>query len=292
MDTIAYLRPQNDLLTEIKAKTRLGSTARWTDTEYKYALNEILMVWSDKVKFPHIYTITDGWQASDYDYALPRYVRPPIYPQLKRQMPYYDYAVESATHTWQDVPGYELEPDGSGGHVLRLFSPPRNVDARVIYYAPNSRVPTADTAPTTSGSTSSTATTMTIGSAVDVDDVGHIKVNAEYMAYTISERNASTTVLTLTERALYGSTAATHNTASSVYWCVAADTLSLYANLFDCWKAYLHAYFLQDGGTKEVARHEKALGLYEQKMANFLATYSPQRRRGGLTLNRKSFAFR
>ena len=291
MDTfIPYLRSQSDLLTEIKAKTRVGSTARWSDPEYYYALNEVLTSWGDKVKFPHIYTITNGWQSNDYDYALPVYVRPPIFPQLYRRIPYTEYAVESTTNTWQDIPGWELEPDGSGGTVLRLFAPPRTLDGRVLFYSPNSRVPT--TIPTTSGSTSDTATTMTIGSAIDVDDVGYVKVNAEWMAYYGVTRNSATTVLNNLVRALYGTTAATHNTLSSATWGVAYDDTRLLNLLWDGWRAYLHAYFLQDGGVHETMRHEKALGLYEGKVAAFWPTYHPQRKRGGISLNRKAYALR
>lgn len=288
MDTIPYLRDQASLLAEAKVKTRLGSTNRWTDAEYYTALNEVLLTWADHVKMPHIYTIASGWQASTYDYALPSYVRPPIRAELLRRIPYYEYEVESTTATWQEVPGYDVKPDGEGGQVLHLFAPPRSVDARIIYYSPNSRVPT--TVPSTTGVLDDDDTSVQIDEAVDVDDVGFIKIGSEWMSYQGVTRGASTTTLNNLTRGLNGTTAAQHLNGVDVLWGVAADTLSLYKLLFDQWKAYLHAYYIQDGGTHETGRHEKAMGYYDQMAANYFATYRPQRRRGGLTLNRKTFA--
>src|SRR5690606_15305630 len=109
------------------------------------------------------------------------YVRPPIFPQLLRHIPYTEYVIESRTATWQDIPGWELEPDGEGGNVLRLHAPPRTVEGRVLYYAPNSRVPI--TIPTTSAGINADDISVTLGSAVDVDDVGFIKIDAEWISY-------------------------------------------------------------------------------------------------------------
>jgi hypothetical protein len=288
--TIPYLRSQSDLLTEIKVLVRHSSGTRWSDAEYYTALNSVLYTWADNVKMPFLYTITNGWVASDYDYALPSYIRPPIFPQLLRRIPYYEYEVESTTSSWQDVIGWELEPDGDGGQVLRLFAAPRSDEARVGFFAPNSRVPT--TIPTTSGSTASSATSVTLESAVEVDDVGFIKIGAEWMSYAGVDRGASTTTLNNLNRALNGTTAATHNTSSNVLWGVGMDTLSLQKLLFDQWRSFLHAYFIQDGGTHEIGRHEKGLGYYEQLATNFWPTYRPQRKRPRLTLSRKALLLR
>lgn len=289
--SIPYLRSQADLLTEIKAKVRLGSTSRWSDAEFYHALNEVLYTWSSYVKLPHLYTIVGGWQADTFEYALPDYARPPFVPELLRRIPHEDHVADNLTQRWQEVPGWDVLADGSGGQVIRLHAPPRTVEGRVWFYAPNSRVPTGS-APTTSGSTSDTATTMTIGSAIDVDDVGYIKVNAEWLSYAGVTRGASTTVLNNLVRGLYGTTAATHNTSSNVYWGVAMDDMRLLAILFDMWKTLLHAYYIQDGGVHETGRHEKAMGYYDQKTLNFLATYKGKRQSQGLTLNRKVFALK
>lgn len=289
--TVPYLRTQSELLTELGVKMRDTGHTRWTSAEKYAALNEVLMTWHEMVRFPHIYTISGGWVASTYDYALPAYVRPPVHPQLLRRLPYDEFFVESTTSSWQDIPGWEVEPDGSGASVLRLYAPPRTLEGRVLFYAPNSRVPTG-TLPTTSGSTAADATTMLLGSAIDVDDTGYVKVNAEYMMYAGVTRAAAATTLLNLVRALNGSSAAIQATASTVTWCVAMDTLSLDSLLFNQWMSYMHAYFLQDGGVHERANHEKSMGWYQQMADAFWPSYRPIRKSSGLTLSRRALSLR
>lgn len=293
MPTIPYLRSQSDLLTEVKAKTRLGSTGRWTDAEYYIALNEVLMTWNEHVRIQRLHSLADAWVASDFDYALPSYIRPPIQPQVKRLIPYYDDdAPQAQTHTWQDIVGWELESDGSGGQVLRLTSAPRTLEARVLFYAPNSRVPTASPLPTTSGSTAADATSLVLGSAVDIDDTGYVKVGAEWMSYAGVTRAASTTTLNNLVRGLYGTTASVHDTSSTVNWGVAMDDLRLNALLFDQWRAILNAYFLTDGGVHETGRYEKMMGYYKQLADAFWPTYKSRRPSPKLRLSRRAMALR
>ena len=285
-----YIRSQSDLLAELNVLVRDGSNTRWTAAEKYAALNQVLMTWAELVKLEHIYTISGGWQAATYEYALPSYVRPPIYPELLRRVPDIAYTVLGVTTKWQDVPGWELVSDGNGGQVIRLSAPPRTLDGQVAFYSPNSRVPT--TIPVTSGSTSSTATTMLISTAIDIDDVGYIKCESEYIAYYGVTRGASTTTLNNLIRGLNGSTAATHAGGSSVYWCVGVDDLRLWRLLFDQWKSSLAELFLQDGGTHERAAYQQNLGFYSQLAANFWAGYSPKRRSSGPIANPRVSAFR
>jgi len=266
--------------------------ARWTAVEKYTALNDVLSSWKEKVVSPHIYTITDGWAASDYDYALPAYVRPPIVPQLLRRTPSDNYVSDSLTSTWQDVPGWEVEPDGAGAYVLRLYSPPRTLEGRVLFYAPNSRVPTTGTLPVTSGSTAADATTMLISTAIIVDDIGYVKVDSEYIGYAGVTRGTSTTTLLNLERALFGSTAAVHNTATTVYWCVAMDDMRLDGLLFDQWRVALHEYFIQDGGTHERTSHEKAMGWHQQLADAFWKTYRGAKPYSHMTLSGRQFRLR
>jgi hypothetical protein len=288
--SIPYLRTQAELLTEMKVKTRLGTPARWTDPEYLHALNEVVYTWSDHVKLPRLYTLPEGWRPSQYEYALPSYIRPPLIPQLLRRRPYTDYAVEATTASWQDLPGWETEGNATGGLTLRPHAPPHGLQGRVLYYTPNSRVPL--TVPVTSSTVNPTDTIVSLTGAVDVSDCGHIKIEAEYMSYAGVLRDAATTTLTNIVHGLYGSTAATHLPGVQVQWVIAMDTMSLQALLFNQWRAYMAAYFLQDGGSHELSRFEKSLGYYDSLAANYFMTYKSQRRRPGLTLNSKTYALR
>lgn len=288
--TIPYLRSQADLLAEVKVLTRLGTSGRWEDTELYAALNQVLMTWADKVLIPHVYTISGGWVAGTYEYALPAYARPPYFVELKRSVPYNNYVADSLTSHWQEVPGWEVISDGAGGQVIRLFNPPRTVDGQVHYYSPNSRVPSA--VPTTSGSTSSTATTMLLGSAIDVDDVGYVKCESEWMAYYGVTRGSATTTLNNLVRALFGTTAATHAGSTSCYWGVAVDTPSLWRVLYDQWRSVIAAMYLNDGGTHETERYEKMLGYYDQVALNFWAGYRPHRKTASVGLNQRAYSLR
>jgi len=267
------------------------NATRWTAAEYYAALNQVLMTWADKVKFERVYTITDGWQASVFEYTIPNYVRPPIFAEMLRTVPHYEYVISNPTTTrWQPVQGWDLVGNTTGGQALRLYAPPRNLEGRVAWYAPNSRVPT--TIPTTNAQIDSDDTSVTLGAAVDCDEVGFIKINAEYISYAGVARDSATTTLQNLVRAVNGSTAATHNSSSSVYWCVAMDDMRLMKLLYDQWRSALHSFFIQDGGVHETGRHEKGMGYYDQMAMNFWPTYKPERRTPELVLNQRSFLMR
>lgn len=289
MHTIPYLRTQTELLADIEALVRDTSNARWSEAEIYLAINMALLTWADKVKLPYLYTISGGYTAETYEYDLPAYIRPPIYPEVYRLEPYYEEWPITAGRHWQELPGWELVPNDSGTLTLRVYHP-RTLEGQLWFYAPNSRVPL--TPPTTSGSTSSTATTMTLDSAVDVDDVGIVKCEAEYMAVAVTGRAAATTTLTILQHGLYGSTAATHNSGSTVTWCVGADTLSLYQLLYNQARSILAQMPLFGGSTKERAEYEKLMGYYQQLADEYWQRYAPARPSTSIRLNRKVFALR
>lgn len=288
MDTQVYLRSQTELLAEMEARLRDTSNARWSDAEIYQALNDALDTWYGKVAAPHLYTVPGGWLASTFTYSLPAYLRPPLYPEVERPIPY-DHEIDVATtYTWVPVSAV-TEPDGSGGLTLRLLQPPHNLDGRIRWYAPNSRVPT--TLPTTSGSTADTATSMTLGSAVDVEDAGYVKVGSEWIAYAGVTRNASTTVLNNLVRGLYGTTAATHNTGASVAWGVAVDDRRLWQQLRDQTQANCYRMEIGDGSVHETSRYEQYMNYYQTRADQFWPTYAPVRPAPRLVPNRKVFVW-
>lgn len=290
--TLPYLRTQAELLTEVKVKTRLGSPAKWSDTEYYTALNEIIMSWADKVQLPHVYTISDGFLAGEFEYDLPSYIRPPIFPELLRRLPYRDFLVESTTTRWQEVTGFDVSPNSSGGLTLRLYAPPRAGEAQIVWYAPNSRVPLDLAACDLFSGVSTSATTLTIDAVVDVDDVGYVKINTEWIGYAGVTRGSATTTLNNLVRGVNGTTAATHQTNDDVFWGVGFDDVRLMKLLHDQWRAYMAAYFLQDGSVHETERYEKQMGFYEQAAVNFWPTYKPHRRTYNMTLGSKALVLR
>lgn len=280
-----YLRTQAELLADIQADgytTALG----WSTAEVYRAMNRALGDWQKRVLIARLYTITGGWVAGTYAYTLPVYIRRPIQPQLYRSRPYDDEINITSDQSWQDVPGWVEEPDASGALVLRVTMHPYTIEGRVIWYAPNSRVPTG-TAPTTNAECSSTATSLTMGSAVDVDDVGWVKVEAEWMSYSGITRASATTTLTNLVRAQNGTAAATHASSSSVVWGVAVDDLGLYEQLTDQTKAHLHALMLTNTSVHETGRHERLMQFYGQKAQSFWDGYASQKPPFRMVLDRR-----
>jgi len=273
MNIVPYLRSQTALLADIEARVRDTANSRWSEVEIYNAINDALQTWQQRVRVPHLYTLSNGLSATDYEYALPAYIHPPIVVQVQRTHPT-TIAIDlsdTTTYTWQDLPGWEYEPDGSGGMKLRLTYPPYDLDARVIWYAPNSRIPT--TIPSTSGSTAADATALTLSSAVDCDETGYVFVGAEWMFYAGVTRAAGTITLNNLVRGLYGTTAALHNTSSACAWGVAAPTTALFAQLIDQAMANLHALFLVDGASKERGRHSENMMYYQQRADAYWARH-------------------
>ena len=280
-----FLRAQDVLLADIQADgytTALG----WSAPEVYRALNRALSEWQKRVLIARLYTITGGWVAGTYSYSLPAYVRRPIEPQLLRSIPYDDEINLTSEQSWQILPGWEEEPDATGGLVLRVTMRPATLEGRVIWYAPNSRVPTG-AAPVTSAEILAAATSVTLTTVVDVDDVGWVKIDGEWISYSGVTRTATTTTLTNLIRAQYGTTAATHVITSSVVWGVAVDDLGLYEQLANQTKAYLHQQNLINASVHETGRHERMMQYYQQQASAFWDGYSSQKPPLQMVLDRR-----
>jgi hypothetical protein len=286
---IPYLRSQVELLSEIKALTRNGSSnSRWSDAEFYRALNETLYAWADDILFPRIYEIPGGVDGSTYEYLLPRYVRPPYIVQFKERTDAYDYPIsDELVRTWNDIPTAHEVYATDDGYSLHLYAPPRQTAARVVYFCPNGSVPLIT--PNTSLSMTNTSNQVTMIGSHLVGEQGYVKIGAEWMSYDgITDLGTTTTLHNLT-RGINNTLPSSHTNNTPVAFGVAFDTPSLMGLLMDGWRANLHALFIQDGGTHETGRHEKALGLYQQKVANYATIYSPKRRGGRLRLGRGTF---
>lgn len=289
--TLPYIRTQKQILDDLEALIRDTANGRFTELEIYLAVNQGLTRWADKVKVLYLYNLPGSYAAGTKEYTLPAYIRPPIFPEVHLPSPYYEHAIESYSYEWRDLVGWDMQPNGAGANVLTVYNP-RSEAGRVWFYAPNSRVPTTNPLPTTSGSTSDTATSMTLGSAVDIDDVGTVKVGAEYLSYAGVTRNAATTVLNNLVRGLYGSSPATHDSASTVTWCVAADRLSLYDQLHNQARAVLAAMPQFNASTHERAIYQQLLQYFQQQADAYWQTYSQPRRQAPVRLNRATFAFK
>jgi hypothetical protein len=198
---------------------------------------------------------------------------------MKRTVPYSlwgQIAVDNS-QMWTDIPGWTIEPNSSGGRVLRFDVPPYSAEGRIIWFGINGPVPT--TVPTTSGSTSDTATSMVLGSAVDCLDHGYVKVNSEWIQYSgVTRTTANTTLGGLVRACSGGIGATTHNTASSVSWGVAMPRLELYRTLIDQVMVFLHELYLADAAPRETQIHQQMVSFYQARIDKFWRTWVPARR--------------
>src|SRR5690606_22466861 len=85
------------------------------------------------------------------------------------------------------------------------------------------------------------ATSVTVDAAVDVEDVGYLKIGAEWMHYAGITRAASTTTLNNLTRGINGTTAASHASETTVYWGIAMPVRTLWNQLYYGTRWRLHA---------------------------------------------------
>jgi hypothetical protein len=275
-----YLRDQQTILADVKARVRDTSNARWSDLEIYRTLNDALSTWHGRVSIPMVYNVSGGWVPGTYEYTLPAYVTSgTVVPQFKRTVPYayWNNVALDDDQTWTDIPGWTIEPNGSGGQVLRFDVSPYSAEGRLLWWANNGPVPTV--LPTTSGETTAAATSMVLGSAVDCVDSGFVKVNSEWIQYAGVTRTTSTTTLGGLLRAYSGGIAAAiHATTSSVSWGVAMPRLELYRTLLDQMMVFLHELYLADAAPRETQIHQQMVSFYQARIDKFWRAWIPQRK--------------
>lgn len=279
MQIIPHLITQADLYTRIRERTRDTANRRWSQKEVYNAINDGLTRWSNRVFVPFLYTVTGGFTLGDYDYTLPWYISPPVDVQIYRQH-YVDglpiQTNDGSMSTWVDFPAYRLEPDGSGGQVLRLEVVPYDTDARIVWWAQNGPVP-ATLATLNANISSTTATTCTFGSAPVIGPAGYVKIDDEWLAYAGYTQASSVTTLQNLVRGVNGTTAATHTSGATVYWGIAAHRPDLFNQMYHQAWANMHNLFLQDASPKEIEHHTFQLRFHQQMADEFWKNYVPNR---------------
>jgi hypothetical protein len=280
MQIIPELRTQSEILQTIKNIMRDTANNRWTANEIYTAINQSLDKWSNRVRVPYLYTITDGFETSTHEYTLPYYVRPPLDVQQKRytgvSVGDLQLDLDTGSHTWIDVPAWELEPDGAGGQTLRLGILPYEVDGRVIWWGANGHVPLS--VPNTSAAiTTTTATSLTLTGVPNIGNAGFVKIDQEIIAYAGKSQSATITTLSNLVRGYAGTTAATHLITTPCYWMVAAHREDLFTQLADQSRAYLYSLFLTDAAPREIEHHTFQMRYWQQSADEFWKRYTPNR---------------
>ena len=277
-----HLRTQTELLADIRARVRESSAARWTDVEIYRAIGDAIMAWSSRVSIPVYYdfgTLTAG----TYAYALPDYIdEDAMFIQWQKTIEGGD---GTNTNTWIDAAAWDVEVTAAGIRQVRFSAPVYAVNARILYWKRQGRIPTA--LPVTSAQIVAADTSVTLTTAADVDDAGYVKIDGEYLFYSGVARGASTIVLQNLLRGQWDSTAATHSGGASVAFCVSAPTVDLWAQLYDQTIANLHNLWLHTASPDERDRAEKMMVYHQGKADMFWRRYRPIRS-SRLNLSRES----
>src|SRR4030095_5670550 len=206
-----YARTQDQVYAALRPRIRDTTPDRWTEAEVYAAINSALDTWDNRVLIPHIYDLTLATTTREYD--LPQYVRKP----LDIQYPVFG----GGETTWLDFNSYKVRPNSSGGLTINPDSDPVPADGRIIFYAPNSRIPNETV--TLTDAIVDDDTSLTVDAAVEVDDCGFIQVGTEWIGYTGLTLGTDSVTLNNLERGALGTTAAAHDDGTNVLWGVAAD---------------------------------------------------------------------
>lgn len=279
MITLPFLKTQTELLQDMRRRMRDPDGARWPDYEVYTGINDCLLTWHNRVTIPHLYTVPGGWVAGTVEYTLPAYMRGHIDPQVKRYSSYYPNVsgIGLEAETWVDVQAFTIEPDGSGGQKLRFELAPSTDDGRIIWWSHNGPVPL--TAPALNAQIDADDTSLVLSSAVtDIDQVGYIKIDSEWLHYAGVTYGASTTTLSNLLRGVNSTTAAIHNSSTSVYWGVGCHRSDLYGQLYNATRSFLHALFLTDAADAERTHHERQAMYYADVARGFWRSYVPNRK--------------
>lgn len=260
-----YLKTQAELLADIETRLRDTGNARWTDTEIYSAINDTLRTWDGRVSAPMIYVSSTDWPTSNYGVTLPDWIdERRLVMQIETDNGYED---------WQDSAGWTVAPNEDGTRRVQLAFIPSE-DYRILFWSANGQVPT--TIPTLSAGITATDTSLTVNAALpQLSPVGWLKVDSEYLCYAGYDLGSATTTLTNLTRAQNNSTAAIHALAASVYWCVATTQPSVWNQMYDQARAFLHELALQNAASADADRHERMTTFYSTKAMEFWKGWAP-----------------
>lgn len=286
-----FVRSQADILSSLEDQVDDASNTRWTDARIYAAINQAIDAWYNRVSVPYIYTITNGWVAGTFEYTLPDYIDTRrIQPQIRR------YRDETAYYlpdngdgdTWADIGAFDIEPSTtSGGLVLRLHNSEYSVDGRIIWWAHNGHIPTSP--PLLGANIDEDDTSLTTATKpTNIGRNGYVKIDSEWIGYNDVTEGTSSWTLSNLQRGLFNTTAASHTTADTIYWGVAAESPHLYRQLELQAKAHLAEYYLMNSSSRETQQYEKIAVLFQQQADNFWKSYTVQRPMR-ITLSRQAY---
>ena len=269
-----FLSTRTEILDELSIRVRDTADSRYTEPEKVYAINGAIRKWANRVLVPFTTTLSTGFTSSSFTVQVPAYVNPRwMRPQIETSaLDYYD--IPASVDTWVDLPSYTVEPDGSGGHLIRSEGYLYTSDVRIIHWAAPGPVPITTSASDPVVLVDST-TSMTVTTATNrLSECGFIKVNSEWIQYSGIADAGSTLTLSNLVRGVMGTTTATHDADDVVDWGVPMDRIDLLEQLFSQAEATLHQMFITYANETESSKHQFAMRYAQQMADEYWKSYS------------------
>lgn len=275
-----FLRSRSDLLAELKIRMRDTTNARWSEGEMGVAINGAIRRWANRVRIPFLYTLTTGLTTSSWTVALPDFIDHRFFRPQVQSDALSNYYTSLQVDTWVDLNDYTVEPDGSGGRLLRVAGLLYDTDLRVIHWVAPGSVP-ADESVSSPVVLLDSSTSMTVTTSENnLPECGFIKVNNEWIQYSGLADAGTTLTLSNLQRGIRGTTEATHSPDDTIDWGVCADRLDLFEQLFNQCAASLHQQFLAYASPQEREAHTFVM-RYSQQLADeywqsYASSYQPK----------------
>ena len=278
MDTKnVFIRTVTDLEEDLAQRMNDWPDSKWTTQQKYQAIDATLYLWGDRVKVPHLYTLTGGFTSGTYIYALPDYIEGPIDVQFKQLTGYYIGSQSSDDRRWAYVNAYDVDVSSTGGRELRLHYDVFNTDARIMWWGYNGPIPKTRPLPVTNGAVASDDTSLTLTSKPVVGTSGYVKINAEWISYAGVDEGSSTITLENLGRGQFNTTAAAHASGDTVDWGVAVTRRDLFEVLMYDACAHLHMMKLNDASQQERGHHTDQMLTYKQMSDEFWKRYAAPR---------------
>lgn len=259
-----HLKAQSELVADCQAFLNDTGITLATATQYKEAVNFAIRLWANRVIVPNRYTLS--FATGTYDYALPRYIRPPFTVKiLTTTIGLYDSVAPAPTSdmAYQVVTNYTVDSDGNDGFTLRLGSIPYAQTGYILYYMENTVLPVGSPTVTTTIQSTDTSVTITLANMPEVNDNGFVKIDNEWMAYNGISRTATGFVLSNLVRAYWETAAASHTSTTAVSFGVGVDRPGLWNQLYNQAAAYVHQLNVQKSTGEDSTRHQQLMSYHQ-----------------------------
>lgn len=228
-----------------------------------------------------MYTITGGFVAGTHEYTLPYYITNHIEVERKGILGTYSQVAGDVTdQVWDSVSSFEVYRENDGTLKLWLDFAIDATEARVIWWAPVSPIFESASLPTLNATISATDTFLVLSADLPyVGNAGFVYIGKEWIQFSGSyeDDTSSFTKLDNLERSMQSSTAASHNSGSTVTMGIPIMQPGLQNQLLNQARAAAHLQILGSVAPDERDRHMDNYRVFQQMAEDFWPQYNSLR---------------